>query len=51
MKTERMRRRRVHKLIDKRLADNDHTREMILFMITGYLGVIASAWIIATAIL
>ena len=51
MNTENRRRKRVYKLIDKRLADNDHTREMIFFMITGYIGVIASAWIIATAIL
>ena len=51
MNTENRRKRRVYKMVDKRLADNDQTRELILFMVIGYLGVIASAWIIATAIL
>jgi len=39
----KQRRKRVYKRIDKRLADNDHTREMILFTVTAYAAFVMSA--------
>ena len=45
------RKKRVYKLIDKRLADNDHTREMILFTVTAYAAFVMSAFSITNFLL